>query len=341
LSFIHYARWTLVEAVAEADGSGRPRRLNSSYLLFESNFNGGLGDYLDAFADVLPHRLSRVWGMCVDFEETVRRAPGSDRRMMPPGAFRRYVKRNSLEVLHFYAAYPQATMVDVRQSLFILAEVERAKRARPESRERTVRALVPFIFGPAAPPRSVPRTLLEQFRMRRQLSFGTKGVRPLTLIVPLDPDRAQEVIDRLETIPDGEKSPLATLPQTHYARFVQVPQDVMNLGQPDPDNLGTRYLLFTSNFRGPLDAYLDALAAAVPWVWEACAGVDPTTPDATRTWLKAHSVGTRYFVAGYPAHCLEVIQRSLRLRAELAASAPERISWAWVEDAQRACDDGA
>src|SRR5262245_11957030 len=89
LSFIHYARWTIVDAVGTADGSGAKQPLNSPYLLFESNFNGGLDDYLDAFADVLPHRLARVWGTCVDFDESVRNGPGSHRRMMPPAAFRR------------------------------------------------------------------------------------------------------------------------------------------------------------------------------------------------------------------------------------------------------------
>jgi hypothetical protein len=340
LSFIHYARWTLIDAVADADGSGRPRPLNSSYLLFESNYNGGLGDYLDAFADVLPHRLTRVWGTCVDFDETVRNAPGSDRRMMPPDAFRRYVDRNSLEVLNFYAAYSEATMVSVRQSLFILEQVERATRARPDRRERTARALVPFVFGPAPPPQSGPRTVVEQLRMRRQLSFGTAGIRPLTLVVPLDPARAQGVLDRLLAAPDGEASPLAALPQTHYARFALLPRDVMDLGQPDPDDLGTSYLVFTSNFRGRREEHLEALAAATPWVWEACAGFDGTSPEATRNWFKAHAIGTRYFVQGYPAHRVEDIRRSLRLRAELAASPPERISWAWIEAAQRACDDG-
>jgi hypothetical protein len=337
LSFIHYARWTIVDAVGEADGSGRKRKLNSSYLLFESNFNGEPNEYLDAFADVLPHRLSRVWETCVEFNETVLAAPGSDRRMMPPDAFRRYVERNSLEVLNFYAAYPQATMVSVRQALFVRAQAQGARRARPERRERTARMLVPYVFGPTPPSRSLPPALLEQLRTRRQLSVGTKGVRPLTLVVPLDPGSAGGVIDRLRAAPDGEGSPLSSLAQTHFARFVLLPQDVMDLGQP-PDDLDTRYLVFTSNFRGPLERHLNELAAATPWVWEACAGFDRATPEA---WFKKHAIKTRYFVAGYPAHTLELIRHSLQLRSELVARAPERLSWSWIEAAWRACDDGA
>src|SRR5687767_14898871 len=55
LSFIHAARWSLVE---EVPGHGR---LASPVLLFESNFNGDWAQYIDAFAYVIPERMAGVW----------------------------------------------------------------------------------------------------------------------------------------------------------------------------------------------------------------------------------------------------------------------------------------
>ena len=61
LSFIHAARWTVVE---DLPGHGR---LAAPMLLFESNFNGDWAQYIDAFADGIRehpadwHMLQRLW----------------------------------------------------------------------------------------------------------------------------------------------------------------------------------------------------------------------------------------------------------------------------------------
>src|SRR3954452_8961307 len=59
LSFIHYARWMVIHTLPAPDGSGASWRLNWSQLLFEASFDGSEAEYLDAFADVLPLRLTR------------------------------------------------------------------------------------------------------------------------------------------------------------------------------------------------------------------------------------------------------------------------------------------
>lgn len=80
LSFLHFATWSIVS------GSGRRRRgvlrqhLASDYLLFESDFDGDWGDYLDAFAQVMPLRIRAIWGSSHGF-------PGP----VPTPAFRAYV----------------------------------------------------------------------------------------------------------------------------------------------------------------------------------------------------------------------------------------------------------
>ena len=56
LSFIHFARWTLVSACRDG------QRLRYAHLFFESNFNGGWEEYIDAFSHVLTKGMKKFWG---------------------------------------------------------------------------------------------------------------------------------------------------------------------------------------------------------------------------------------------------------------------------------------
>jgi len=56
-----------------------------------------------------------------------------------------------------------------------------------------------------------------------------------------------------------DESPLARLGGTHFARWVILDDWVNDPSQPREDHLQSRYLIFTSNFDGPLDPYLDEL----------------------------------------------------------------------------------
>ena len=100
LSFIHAARWTIVERLP-----GHPP-LRSPILLFESNFNGDWAQYIDAFAYVIPERMTGVWGTSWGW-------PGA----RPAGPFKAYIRRNEHDAAHFYAAYPEATVTEVLKSL--------------------------------------------------------------------------------------------------------------------------------------------------------------------------------------------------------------------------------
>jgi hypothetical protein len=106
LSFIHYARWTVIDRLP-ARGSQAPReRLNHSYLFFESNFNGTWDQYIDAFAEVVPNRMRAIWGSSFGF-------PGP----LPTGPFKEYIRRNEFVANHYYSAYPEATTTMVVSSV--------------------------------------------------------------------------------------------------------------------------------------------------------------------------------------------------------------------------------
>ena len=118
LAFIHFAFWAIVTELPPPDGEGGRRvRLNSAYLLFESNYDGGSSDYLDAFADRLPFRIEQIWSCCRGFREDVPHVQLEDGRRFRPADFKRYVQDNELEVAHFTTAYPQATTQVLRRQV--------------------------------------------------------------------------------------------------------------------------------------------------------------------------------------------------------------------------------
>jgi hypothetical protein len=120
LSFIHAARWSIVYRIPY-NGPPQPRRrLHHPHLYFESNFNGGWEEYIDAFSYVLRSGMWAFWGSSHGF-------PGA----LPSGPFKAYIRKNSLTASHYYSAYPQATASMALGALELtprLAELHRAAR---------------------------------------------------------------------------------------------------------------------------------------------------------------------------------------------------------------------
>jgi hypothetical protein len=334
LAFIHYARWAVLEAVPAPDGSGARRPLESSYLLFESNYNGSLGDYLNAFTDVLPYRLARLWGTCREFEETVQNADGAEGRVLAPWAFRRYVSRNELTVLHFHAAYPDATMIDVRQALAVAEERLAARRRRGRDLDDAVRRTVPLVIGPEVAPLVGLPFLMSYVVAQRRALTRSYGVNPFGLLAPVDPEAAEALFERLAGWPE-EDGPLSALTDTHYARLVRVPPDLKDLGQSRPDDLGRPYLLYTSNHCGSAREHIGRLRSELgpvaDEIWEHCPGYPGHDADGFDDWAERHRIGTRYFVAGYAPHEVEDVKEALadrrRMQQELWKDGPSR---AWL-----------
>jgi hypothetical protein len=108
LSFIHFARWTMVTDLPY-NGAPQPRqKLRHPHLYFESNFNGGWEEYIDAFSYVLGPGMTAFWGSSYGF-------PGP----VPTAPFKQYIQTSDLTLVasHFYAAYPDSTVTMINQSL--------------------------------------------------------------------------------------------------------------------------------------------------------------------------------------------------------------------------------
>ena len=82
----------------------------------------------------------------------------------------------------------------------------------------------------------------------------------LTVLTPILDGHAAELTAHLDALPEGEASPLARVPGTHLGRWVVI-DDVkyQGHGQRHRDRSPRARLLFTSNFDGDLDAYLERL----------------------------------------------------------------------------------
>jgi len=113
LSFIHFARWTLVHEIPH-NGDPQPRgRLRHTHLYFESNFNGGWEEYIDAFSHILTRGMWIFWGSSYGFP-----------RALPVAPFKAYIKENETAASHYWAAYPQATVTMVKAALELNERLE-------------------------------------------------------------------------------------------------------------------------------------------------------------------------------------------------------------------------
>ncbi len=107
---IHYARWVII------DGGER--------LLFTSNFDGELGDYLEEFAERDEAPLNAIFGACIGW-------PGAK----PVAGFIKYVRDHQVPATYYYAAYPRYTVKEVKRGLYWKQETEEFLKALAALRE--------------------------------------------------------------------------------------------------------------------------------------------------------------------------------------------------------------
>ncbi len=117
LSFIHFARWTLVRRIPYNGPPQKQQQLAYPRLFFESNFNGGWEEYIDAFSHILTKGMKFFWGSSYGFPTPLPTAP-----------FKRYIKEHEIEASHFYSAYPQATTTMVLAARRLDGEFEAFKQ---------------------------------------------------------------------------------------------------------------------------------------------------------------------------------------------------------------------
>lgn len=138
LDFIQFAHWTLIRRIPYNGPPQEPERLRYHHLLFESNFNGALVDYVETFLDVLPHHMRAIWASSY--------GAGTGLRLVPPTPFMNVITGSSWDVNHYYCAYPEAAASTVESAIElrrrVLPFLERGASMSPEQLEREYRDLL-------------------------------------------------------------------------------------------------------------------------------------------------------------------------------------------------------
>ncbi|HYB29005.1 MAG TPA: hypothetical protein VEF89_20500 [Solirubrobacteraceae bacterium] len=327
LAVIHYARWTVINWLPPSEGNGGWRGLRWKYLLFEGTYDGSQADYLRAFADILPARLTALWGACFGFEFATRQGAGSSG--LPASGFQEFVELNALNVVDRYAAYPRATAIDVRQAILLHELLREASHdlGDPELEGRLASQATTTALGPLIPRLPLMERVRAVYDPWRRAVRGRYGVNPLTVITPLAEDLRATLLDACE--PPGLLQSLSDT-QTHFARLVIVPRHMVDLGQPGADVLETPYLLFSCDAWGTaydqIEAIRTKLGDTADLIWGRCSGYpSDRNREAFHAWVDSHTLPTRYYVSGYPPRPVTEIKQLLRERDRVMATYTEEL----------------
>lgn len=106
LGSTHFARWIVLSSLHYQGPPQQQDHLKNAYLLFVSNFDGAVEEYLRSMARTIPVEVDAIWSHCAGY-------PGSQNI---PG-FASYLRKNQIDTTFFVSAYPEATVADVRESL--------------------------------------------------------------------------------------------------------------------------------------------------------------------------------------------------------------------------------
>lgn len=126
----------------------------------------------------------------------------------------------------------------------------------------------------------------------------------------------------LNTLEDGAASPFESVTGTHFARWVLVGDVIYEGAGRGPDHLRAGRLLFTSNFDGALEPYLQELRTGLgevaDEVWGHCVGY-PGRGDASAfaAYMCAHQLQTSLFFAAYGALKVADVRRNLATRRRM------------------------
>lgn len=145
-------------------------------------------------------------------------------------------------------------------------------------------------------------------------SAPPEGTQPLTAVTPIIPGRRaqlQQVLAAVsERIATGGPTPLDEIGTVHFARWVVL-----------PDDQDGGALLFTTNFDGPWDDYIEDFAARAPESFDAiysnCEGWPERGSrdvEAFKAYVREHEVPTAVYYRAYPTATVKQVKAALKLK---------------------------
>jgi hypothetical protein len=125
----HMARWIVVPDMPVAPGTQLRDPLGNQYLLFTSNFDGDVDSYLHELVELMPVEAAQIWRHCVGCPQP---AEGV--------ALKAYLHRNQVDAGFAFAAYPDASVAQIKTALDKRARlidfVVRAQEMAPAQRRK-------------------------------------------------------------------------------------------------------------------------------------------------------------------------------------------------------------
>jgi hypothetical protein len=303
LSFLHSARWVLIDGLPGADGTTR-ERLRSVHLYFEANFNGEFEQYIDAFSYVIPGPIQTIFGGAYGF-------PGPQ----PATMFKSYIRRHDFNAALYYSAYPKHTATQIIAALAQRARIaalgDAAPHLKPEAFAKKWQDLL------AARPPMVPIKVPRQ--KDRNYAIGGQAY-ALTVFTAIRPGREHVLRRYLDRLAASGKRPFEQSATTHFARLVVVdhlPSEGSPHGAPA---LPFQYLLFATMLDGDPDHHLRELCHRMPRtvdaIWGNCLGAPQPpslAPPAFAKWIRANQFETSAFFAPYGTATLAEVRAALEV----------------------------
>lgn len=135
---------------------------------------------------------------------------------------------------------------------------------------------------------------------------------------------ASIVRSQLQQLPVNEESPFASVPNTYLCRGYLL-NDVFYEGGTDEvdEHLASPYLVFSSNYHGDLDPYLqgmwDHAHGAIQQIWKHCVGFEEVKDAASfKRYIQKCQVKTTFFFNGSSDDPLDDQLKALHLKQELS-----------------------
>jgi hypothetical protein len=159
--------------------------------------------------------------------------------------------------------------------------------------------------------------------VRAHGSVNTEG---FAAVLPLWEGQEDDVRQHLRTIPNGRRSPFASVPGTHFARLTLVPR----LRDRNDNELRQVpfCLFFAAEFdmfvRGYLEMLCTSLDEQADGIFGRCVGYPGTrAPAAFVSWMLQHRVPAGFSFHGNPGATADEVASSLELRERIIAFAVE------------------
>jgi hypothetical protein len=300
LSFINFARWSVLDEVGPTTPGGPRTALTHKYVLFETNFNGDDDEYFEAFSMIVPWGMRGNWLGCYDVPNVKK-----------VGRFIDFINKVKFKRPVSYCAYEGTTKM-IRTAIERERQLNEFKKKRWPSATAFKKDYEAFL------------TEVQTLRDPRVKQHGLKAIwrcedprltGKVSVLARIGSDRGDAVRAELEAI---RAAGGALPPTTHMARWMVVDSlDPEANGNPARPRDGGEHLLFSAWFDGPVESYLTALDGTsrkpdgerTRTIWSHC-GFDEGKQPFTK-YMAHHVVKTGAPLDGYGGYTVEEVKGAL------------------------------